>query len=59
MVSKSDERGLAYWPAMRATLVTGHRPANVNTTAICKITLKVSRILGALNSANDSAQSPP
>ena len=31
----------------------------VKTTAICKITLNVSRILSALNSVKLSAQSPP
>src|SRR5690554_5868958 len=59
MVSKSPERGFAYWPAIRATLVTGQEPAKVSTMAICKITLKVSRIFGAVKSWNDSAQSPP
>ena len=57
--SKSAERGLANWPAVRAILVTGRRPAKVSTIAICSSTLKVSRTLSALNSAKDSAQSPP
>ena len=59
MVSRSLDRGFAYCPAIRATLVTGHEPAKVKTIAICRITLKVSRIFGALKSAKDSAQSPP
>ena len=52
-------RGLANWPAMRPTLITGQAAAKVSTTAICSSTRKVSRMLSAWNSAKLSAQSPP
>ena len=47
MVSVSDERGLANWPAMRPTFTTGEPPAKVSTTAICRNTRKKSRMLSA------------
>jgi hypothetical protein len=46
-----EERGLANWPAMRPTFTTGLPPPKVSTTAICRITRKVSRMLSAVNSA--------
>ena len=50
---------MANWPAMRPTFTTGWPPAKVSTTAICRISLKVSRMLSAWNSLKLSAQSPP
>ena len=44
---------------MRPTFTTGHLAPKVSTTAICSMTLKVSRMLSAENSAKLSAQSPP
>ena len=44
---------------MRPIFTTGHLAPKVSTTAICSITLKVSRMLSAENSAKLSAQSPP
>jgi len=58
-VSLGAERGLANWPAMRPTLITGKAAPKVSTTAICSSTRKVSRMLSARNSAKLSAQSPP
>ncbi len=52
------ERGLANWPAIRPTLTTGTPAAYVSATAICKMIFSLSRMESALNSANDSAQSP-
>ena len=59
MVSRSAERGLANWPAMRPIFTTGTPPPNIATTAICSMTLKESLILLALNCEKLSAQSPP
>ena len=57
--SKGDDLGLEYWPANLPILTTGKADPKVRTTAICNNTLKLSLILLALCSANDSAQSPP
>ncbi len=57
--SVSAERGLANWPAMRPSFTTGSFDAQVSTTAIWRMTRKVSRMLFALCSAKLSAQSPP
>src|ERR1700686_10053 len=56
--SVGDERGLANCPAIRPTFTVGTPVLYVNTTDICRITLSLSRMLSAVNSANDSAQSP-
>ena len=50
---------MANCPAIRPIFTTGHLAPKVSTTAICSITLKVSRMLSAENSAKLSAQSPP
>ena len=47
-VSRSDERGLAYWPAIRPTLTTGTDAAYVSTTAICSSTRSLLRTLSAV-----------
>src|SRR5665647_1290789 len=52
-------RGLAYWPAIRPTLITGMLAPYVRTAAICRIVLIRSRMLSAVADANVSAQSPP
>ena len=57
--SRSAERGLANWPAMRPSFTTGTPAPKVSTTAICRSTRKESRILSAWKSAKASAQSPP
>ena len=59
IVSRSAERGLANWPAMRPTLTTGMPPPYCMVTAICSITRNASRILFALSAVKLSAQSPP
>ena len=56
--SNAAERGLANWPAMRPTLMTGTPVEYVRTTAICRITLSLSRMASAENASKDSAQSP-
>src|SRR5205809_659154 len=56
--SKGDDRGLANCPAIRPTFTVGTPVLYINTTDICRITLSLSRMLSAVNSANDSAQSP-
>ena len=58
-VSKSFERGLANWPAMRPTFTTGKLEWYCRTAAICKIVLMRLRIESAVAAANVSAQSPP
>ena len=55
----SDERGLAYCPAIRPTLTTGTEAAYVSTTAICSSTRSLLRTLSAVTPAKVSAQSPP
>ena len=55
----SDDRGLAYWPAMRATLTTGMLAPYVSTTAICSSVRMLARMCGSVLSTNVSAQSPP
>ena len=54
-----DERGLAYWPAMRATLTTGMLAPYVSTTAICSSVRMLPLMCGSVLSTNVSAQSPP
>ncbi len=44
---------------MRPIFTTGHLAPKVSTTAICSMTLNVSRMLSAENSPKLSAQSPP
>src|SRR4051812_11512131 len=52
------ERGLPNCPAMRPTLTTGSEPAHVSTADIWSRIFSFSRIVGADQSRNDSAQSP-
>jgi hypothetical protein len=59
MVSKSSDLGLANCPAILPNFTTGIPAPYIKTTAICSKTLYVSLTLSALNSLNDSAQSPP
>ncbi len=56
--SVSDERGLPYCPAMRPTFTIGTPDEYMSTTAICRMTRSLSRMLSAENVSNDSAQSP-
>ena len=49
-ISSGAERGLANWPAMRPTLTTGVPVPYVSTTAICRMTLSLSRMLSAVKS---------
>ena len=58
-VSVSALRGLVYCPAMRPILTTGVEAAYVSTAAICKMVCNFRRMLVAVLSAKDSAQSPP
>src|SRR3954447_4282360 len=58
-VSRSEERGLAYWPARRPSLTTGTDAAYVRTTAICRSTRSLLRTLSAVAPSSVSAQSPP
>jgi hypothetical protein len=58
MVSVLALLGLANWPAMRPTLTTGTPDPYVSTTAIWRMTRSLSRMLSALKSWKDSAQSP-
>ena len=59
LFSVASDLGLANCPANLPTLTIGKDAPYVKTAAICNINLKVSLRLSALNSANDSAQSPP
>ena len=59
MTSTGELRGLENCPAILPNLTTGIEADDVNTSAICKMTLKVSLILSGWNSAKLSAQSPP
>ncbi len=52
------ERGLPNWPAMRPILTTGVIAPYVRTTLIWSMIRSFSRIVIALKSLNDSAQSP-
>jgi hypothetical protein len=58
MVSVPAERGLANCPAMRPTFTTGTPEEYISTTAICRMTLSLSRMVSAEKESNDSAQSP-
>ena len=58
-VSVSAVRGLANWPAMRATVTTSPSAASPIIAAIRSSRLKLRRTRSAPNSANVSAQSPP
>ena len=58
-VSMSAERGLAYWPAMRPTRITGRRVPWTSTRLICIRIFSFDEIASGLQSSNDSAQSPP
>ena len=59
LISKGSDLGLANCPASLPTFTIGKDAPYVKTAAICKITRNESLKLSALNSAKDSAQSPP
>ena len=54
----SADRGLANCPAILPSFTTGTPAEYVRTTAICKMTLRRSRMESAENDSKDSAQSP-
>jgi hypothetical protein len=59
LVSRSAERGLAYWPAMRPMRTTGRRVPWTSTRLICIKIFSFAAIESDRQSSKLSAQSPP